>query len=133
MDLEYALVTSSSLPDQVRESQYYATLNKEQFLDLVDYSEVLVTEDKTQKVLLLMVAKGTEEQSEEDLRRKREAELALKRAADSQAENLSRAEATAAKLAREKAELEATSAEDEARRKSLRERSRSIINGLYNR
>ena len=133
MDLEYALVTSSSLPDQVRESQYYATLNKEQFLDLVDYSEVLVSEDKTQKVLLLMVAKGTEEQREEDLRRKREAELALKQAADAQAQNLSRAEAAAAELAREKSEREAATTEEEMRKKSLRERSRSIINGLYNR
>ena len=133
MDLEYALITSSSLPDQVRESQYYATLNKEQFLDLVDYSEVLVSEDKTQKVLLLMVAKGTEEQSEEDLRRKREAELALKQAADAQAQNLSRAEAAAAELAREKSEREAATTEEEMRKKSLRERSRSIINGLYNR
>jgi hypothetical protein len=133
MDLEYALITSSSLPEQVRESQYYATLNKEQFLDLVDYSEVLVSEDKTQKVLLLMVAKGTEEQAEEDSRRKREAELALKQAADTQAQNLSRAEAAAAELAREKSEREAATAEEEMRKKSLRERSRSIINGLYNR
>jgi|TARA_R110000824_G_scaffold11959_4_gene52623 hypothetical protein len=133
MDLEYALITSSSLPDQVRESQYYATLNKEQFLDLVDYSEVLVSEDKSQKVLLLMVAKGTKDQEDEDVRRSDEADLALKRTADLRSETLSKAEAEAELLAQEKLLRDSLKAEEDTRKKSLRDRSRSIVNGLYNR
>lgn len=133
MDLEYALITSSSLPQQVRDSQYYATLNKEQFLDLVDYSEVLVSEDESQKVLLLMVAKGTQEQEDEDGRRRSEAIAAAKIASNIQAESLSKAESESARLSQEKLSREALKAEEDSRKKSIRERSRSIINGLYNR
>ena len=133
MDLEYALITSSSLPDQVRESQYYATLNKEQFLDLVDYSEVLVSEDKSQKVLLLMVAKGTAEQAAEDARIKDEATKAAQAASDAQEAALTQAESEKARLMQEEAERLKQATEDEGRRKALRQRSRSIINGLYDR
>jgi len=133
VDLEYALITSSSLPDQVRESQYYATLNKDQFLDLVDYSEVLVSEDKTQKVLLLMVAKGTADQESEDARRRKDAETAAKAAAKAQSEALSSAEREKARLAQEAADRAEAESDADAKRKALRERSRSIINGLYNR
>jgi hypothetical protein len=133
MDLEYALITSSSLPDQVRESQYYATLNKEQFLDLVDYSEVLVSEDKSQKVLLLMVAKGTADQESQDAKRKKEADAAVEAAGRAQQAALSAAEAETARLAREEAERLALQADEGAKRKALRDRSRAIVNGLYNR
>ena len=66
MDLDYALVTSSSFPDQVRESVNYVSLDKDQWLDLVEYSEVIVNEDEGQEVLFLICAKGTPEQEEAD-------------------------------------------------------------------
>ena len=129
MDLEYALITSSSLPDKVRESDYFQTLNKAQLLDLGEYSEDLVHDETDQKVLLLMVARGTQEQEEEDARRKEEAEAA-KRATQAA---LSDAEAEKARLAEEAAREAQAQKEDVLKQKALRERSRSIINGLYNR
>ena len=66
MNLDYALVTSSSLPQQVRESVNYVSLDKDQWLDLVEYSEVIVNEDEGQDILLLICARGTPEQEEAD-------------------------------------------------------------------
>ena len=66
MRLDYALVTSSSLPEEVRVSVNYVSLDKDQWLDLVDYSEDIVNEDDNQEVLLLICAKGTPEQEEAD-------------------------------------------------------------------
>ena len=75
MNLDYALVTSSSLPNEVRESVNYVSLDKDQWLDLVEYSEVIVNEDEDQDVLLLICAKGTPEQEEADrIERKRKAD-----------------------------------------------------------
>ena len=133
MDLEYALITSSSLPGQVRESDYYTTLSKAQFLDLVDYSEVLVDQDSKQKVLLLMVAKGTPEQQEEDNQRKKLEAATAKAAQQAQNAALTKAQAAQARLAQDEAERIKSQAEDEGRRKALRDRSKAIINGLYNR
>ena len=45
MNLDYALVTSASLPDQVRDSANYVSLDKAQWLDLIDYSEHMASED----------------------------------------------------------------------------------------
>ena len=66
MRLDYALVTSSSLPEEVRASVNYVSLDKDQWLDIVDYSEDIVSEDEDQEVLLLICAKGTPEQEEAD-------------------------------------------------------------------
>ena len=133
MDLEYALVTSSSLPDQVQESDYYTTLSKAQFLDLVDYSEVLVGEDPAQKVLLLMVAKGTPEQESEDADRKKREEAELKALQQREEAALTKAQANEARQANEKAAKIKSQAEEEGRKKALRDRSKAIINGLYKR
>ena len=65
-DLQYALVTSSALPNEILESEHYINLEKEQWLDLVDYSSEVVENDKNQEILFLIVAKGTEEQQEAD-------------------------------------------------------------------
>ena len=65
-DLQYALVTSSALPQQIAESEYYVELDKTQWLDLVDYSAEVAGTDENQEILFLIVAKGTEEQIEED-------------------------------------------------------------------
>ena len=65
-DLQYALVTSSALPNEIQESEHYIDIEKEQWLDLVDYSADLVAEDEDQEILFLIVAKGTKEQQAED-------------------------------------------------------------------
>jgi len=66
------------LPEEVRASVNYVSLDKDQWLDLVDYSEDIVNEDDDQEVLLLICAKGTPEQEEADrlAREKLEAEEA---------------------------------------------------------
>ena len=105
MSLEYALITSSSLPDEIKGSEYYVKVDKAQWLDLIDYSEDLVHSDPDQKVLFLIVAKGTPDQEKADADRKRHQE-----AAD-----------IATKQAKHKASLE------------LRKKSESIFNALYKR
>lgn len=74
--LKYALVTSSALPNEIKESDHYIDLEKEQWLDLIDYSTEVAKTDENQEILFLIVAKGTpEQQSEDDARRaKRDAE-----------------------------------------------------------
>lgn len=148
MSLEYALITDSSLPNEVRESDYYITVDKRQWLDLVDYSEGLVDADPTQKILFLIVAKGTPEQeaadqerklaeaaAEEERLRKEEEERALLLSQKSAAElELIERE----RLAKEKADLEKAAQEAEAEKvarekASLRAKSKSIFNALYKR
>ena len=99
MSLSYALVTSSSLPNEVRKSPHYVSVDKQQWLDLVDYSQDLVTHDPEQKVLFLIVAKGTEEQEAED---------ALREQAETEKVE-AQEESEQAQLEREKNEQEAKS------------------------
>jgi hypothetical protein len=115
MSLNYALVTSSSLPNQIRKSPHYVSVDKDQWLDLVDYSQDLVNHDPDQKVLFLIVAKGTEEQEAADAARTEEEEAAEQE------------EEAAQKAAREKA------AEDQEKKVKLRSKSKSIFNALYGR
>ena len=115
MSLSYALVTSSSLPNEVRKSPHYVSVDKQQWLDLVDYSQDLVTHDPEQKVLFLIVAKGTEEQEAEDALR----EQAETEKAEAQEES-------------EQAQLEREKNEQEQKVK-LRSKSKSIFNALYGR
>lgn len=49
MSLEYALVTSSSLPEKVKVSSNYVSVDRDQWLDLVEYSQGLVDKDDSQK------------------------------------------------------------------------------------
>jgi hypothetical protein len=69
-ELQYALVTSSALPSEIKESEHYIGLDKEQWLDLVDYSTEVVKTDQKQEILFLIVAKGTAEQQVEDDQRR---------------------------------------------------------------
>ena len=78
-DLQYALVTSSALPEQIAESEQYVELDKTQWLDLIDYSEGLVQTDEDQEILFLIVAKGTEDQIERDNARRVSKEAEKKR------------------------------------------------------
>lgn len=122
MSLEYALVTSSSLPNKVRESDYYTEVDKAQWLDLVDYCQTLNAQDPNQSVSFLIVAKGTEEQESADQAR-RESEAAAV-ASKSEREKAATAEHKAADLAASAARRE---------QQKLRERSKSIFNALYRR
>ncbi len=137
MSLDYALITDSSLPDEVKESEYYVAVDKKQWLDLVDYSEGLVNADPDQKVLFLIVAKGTPEQEVADAERKRQQELEeeeRQRKLEEERESLV-SQKTAAELELlEKQRVEQEAQERAAREKALlREKSKSIFNALYKR
>jgi DNA anti-recombination protein RmuC len=161
MNLDYALVTDSSLPEQVKESVNYVSLDKDQWLDLVDYTSDIVNEDPNQKVLFLICARGTPEQEEADRLRKEEAEREeaelyarlrdLERETETYSQESVDREARRQELLQELSKL---SSENEAlidaaaeqerlrqereeqaaeRRARLRNRSESIFNGLYGR
>lgn len=126
MSLEYALITSSSLPDEIKSSDYYVKVDKGQWLDLIEYSEGLVNSDPDQRVLFLIVAKGTPEQEQADAEKKRKKAIELEKLklekANAQAE-------LSSKQAEEQAKLEA----DKKAKASLRKKSESIFNALYKR
>jgi hypothetical protein len=129
MSLEYALITDSSLPNAVKESEYYLAVDKNQWLDLIDYSESIADQDSDQSILFLIVAKGTSEQEAADEKRRREEENEENRLAQERKaleENLSEKE----KLEKERADAEARRNEE---KQELRKRSKSIFNALYNR
>ena len=129
MSLDYALVTSSSLPNQVQGSEYYTQVDKAQWLDLVDYCEDLVEQDDSQSITFLIVAKGTEEQEQAD-RAKKEAAKAEKDADEALASK------SAAELAEKEQEDRLKAAKEAAHaqtRKELRRKSKSIFNALYSR
>ena len=115
MSLEYALVTSSSLPEKVKESNNYVEVDKSQWLDLVDYSQDLVSQDSTQRILFLIVAKGTADQQEADLAQNQR--------------NLAKLDA----LASEEEEEAKRLSEKRRRQSDLRSKSKSIFNALYKR
>lgn len=126
MSLDYALITSSSLPDEIKSSDYYVEVDKQQWLDLIEYSEDLVDSDPTQKVLFLIVAKGTPEQEKADAEKKQAKILELeklKREKDNAQQQLTEKEMT------EQALREA----EQKSRDSLRKKSESIFNALYKR
>jgi hypothetical protein len=129
MSLEYALVTDSSLPNEVKGSDHYIAVDKKQWMDLVDYSENIVNQDSTQKILFLIVAKGTSEQEAEDERRR------LKKAQDQEKleqESLILSEKRS-KLKKEEAEKAAALASENQEQELLRQKSKTIFNALYNR
>lgn len=126
MSLEYALVTDSCLPEEVKKSEYFVAVDKKQWLDLIDYSEGLVDADPNQKVLFLIVAKGTPEQEEEAARKKAERQQEWERL------NAEKQGAEQELLAKELAEKERLKREQEEKAK-LRKKSESIFNALYHR
>jgi len=97
-------------------------VDKAQWLDLVDYSQDLVEQNPEQRVLFLIVAKGTPEQEAEDAAREEEALAAHEAVTNAQ-------EADAVK----KLEEERLARESAAAQKELRNKSKSIFNALYRR
>ena len=126
MSLEYALITDSCLPEEVKKSEYFVAVDKKQWLDLIDYSEGLVDADPNQKVLFLIVAKGTPEQEEEAARKKAERQQEWEKL------NAEKEGAEQQLLAKELAEKERLKREQEEKTK-LRKKSESIFNALYHR
>jgi len=126
LSLEYALVTDSCLPEEVKKSEYFVAVDKKQWLDLIDYSEGLVDADPNQKVLFLIVAKGTPEQEEEAARKKAERQQEWEKL------NAEKEGAEQQLLAKELAEKERLKREQEEKTK-LRKKSESIFNALYHR
>ena len=129
MSLEYALVTSSSLPDQVKASQHFVEVDKPQWLDLVDYSQDIVKQDPEQSILFLIVAKGTAAQEQAD-REKEAARQARIDELEAREHRLSTKEQE--ELSEAKQEQARLKVEDEHQRE-LRDKSKSIFNALYNR
>lgn len=126
LSLEYALVTDSCLPEEVKKSEYFVAVDKKQWLDLIDYSEGLVNADPNQKVLFLIVAKGTPEQEEEAAQKKAEQQREWQKL------NAEKEGAEQQLLAKELAEKERLKREQEERAE-LRKKSESIFNALYHR
>lgn len=129
MSLEYALITDSSLPNAVKESDYYVSVDKKQWLDLIDYSEGIVDQDPTQKILFLIVAKGTPEQEAEDAKRRQEEKKEKQRLAQEKMD-LEKSLSEQERLDQEKKAAEALARQE---REDLRKKSKSIFNALYNR
>lgn len=129
MSLEYALVTSSSLPEEVKASDHFVEVDKTQWLDLVDYSQDIVEQDETQEILFLIVAKGTEAQRQADLEkeRTRAARIAELEAREDRLSRLEQEELADQKAAEK---LQRTHQEKSAQ---LRQKSKSIFNALYKR
>tara|TARA_R110001592_G_scaffold130031_5_gene343060 strand:- start:13401 stop:13781 length:381 start_codon:yes stop_codon:yes gene_type:complete len=126
MSLEYALITDSSLPEEVKGSEHYISVDKKQWLDLIDYSEGLVESDSDQRVLFLIVAKGTPEQEAEDKERKRKEK--------EEWDNLYTEKSAAENALLSKEQEEKNRLKLQAQEKSkLREKSESIFNALYRR
>jgi hypothetical protein len=129
MSLEYALITDGSLPNAVKESDYYVSVDKKQWLDLIDYSEDIVDQDPTQKILFLIVAKGTPEQEAEDAKRRQEENKEKQRLAQEKM-NLEKSLSEQERLDQEKKAAEALARQE---REDLRKKSKSIFNALYRR
>lgn len=122
MELEYALVTSSALPEKVRESSNFLEVEEKQWLDLVEYSKKLEAENEQEKVMVLIVAQGTPEQQEQE-RKEEEREKARI------AELEEKEQATEREKLIQK-ELQEKQNRENAR---LRARSREIMNAIYGR
>lgn len=108
-DLQYALVTSSALPNEIQESEHYISIDKEQWLDLVDYSTEVVKTDESQEILFLIVAKGTKEQQEKDDNRRAQKDkerLELNKALDDLSDKLEHLDKESCECKNEKGDLE---------------------------
>ncbi len=108
-DLQYALVTSSALPNEIQESEHYISIDKEQWLDLVDYSTEVVKTDESQEILFLIVAKGTEDQQEKDDNRRAQKDkerFELNKALDDLSDKLEHLDKESCECKDEKGDLE---------------------------
>ena len=122
MEVEYGLVTSSALPDKIRDSENFLEVDASQWFDLVEYSKKLEPLKESEKVMVLCVAHGTPEQEA----REREREKA-------EEEKLARLEAKEQEEERERLISEEMKEKENREKARLRARSREIMNALYGR
>ena len=106
--VNFALVTSNSLMDRVVSWESYQSMDKAQFLDLIDYSKELIESDDDHKITFLVVAQGVDQVEEEEVTLKQQQEE----------------EAMRNKILEEEKQAEA---------QSLRANSRNILNSIYGR
>ena len=104
--LDFALVTSDSLPKKIRSWDSFEELSEEQFLDLIDYSKILMKENPDHEILFVVVAKGDDEKEREEDERIR-------------------------LLEEELSNNEKKKSINEAKKNEVRERSKKILNSLY--
>jgi len=57
-NINFALITSDSLREDIKSWDSYQDLDKDQFLDLIDYSKDLINQDPNHEIMFLVVAKG---------------------------------------------------------------------------
>ena len=62
MEVDYALVTSSALPEQVKQSESFMHIDEGQWKDLLQYSKEIEASSSKEKILVLLVAQGTPEE-----------------------------------------------------------------------
>jgi len=122
MEVEYGLVTSSALPDKIRESDNFLEVDSSQWHDLVEYSQKLEPLNENEKVMVLVVAHGTPEQEA----REKEKEKAEK-------EKLARMEQKEIEEQREGLINQEIQEKENREKARLRARSREIMNALYGR
>jgi len=122
MEVEYALVTSTALPEKVRQSDNFLEVDEKQWEDLVEYSKKLKANSNDEKVMVLIVAQGTPEQQAEERRRQEEEEKRLKQL-----------EQSAEEAEREKLIQKELKEKEDREKARLRARSREILNALYGR
>tara|TARA_B100000902_G_C27310585_1_gene918166 strand:+ start:3116 stop:3409 length:294 start_codon:yes stop_codon:yes gene_type:complete len=65
-EINFSLVTSSSLMEKVSSWDSYKDLNEEQFIDLISYSKELVLDNPRHKISFLIIAEGTEPSEERE-------------------------------------------------------------------
>jgi uncharacterized protein YdaU (DUF1376 family) len=122
MEVEYGLITSSAVPEQLRASKSFMEVDKNQWYDLVDYAKSLDPTKESEKVMVLVVAHGTPEE-----------EAAEQKRLEKEAAEVARLKAEEQKNIQQK-QSEQEKQESEQREQSrLRARSKEILNALYGR
>ena len=104
--IDFALITSNSLMDKIPTWESYQSMEEPQFVDLIDYAKELVDSDDDHKITFLVIAEGVDE-----IEQKEDEKVQLI--------NEQVAQENEKKLEKEKSQ------------KSLREKSKSILNSIY--
>lgn len=118
MEVDYALVTSSALPEQVKSSESFMHIEEGQWNDLLEYSKEMSPSSPKEKIMVLIVAQGTPEEErieQEQQQQKLKEQEELERLKIFEQEKL--------KEEQQKAQQKSI----------LRNRSKEIINAIYGR
>ena len=106
--IDFALITSNSLMDKIPTWKSYQSMEESQFVDLVNYSKELIASDDDHKITFLVIAEGVDQVEQEY-------EEKIQLVSEQQ-------------IKEDEEKLEADLAQ-----KSLREKSKSILNSIYGR